>query len=240
MKRAKLFSIALSLIFCSSFAFGAENTEIKPYFYDKIIREIEKPQAPVVTDDYIVFTSDASHRFVGIAFDFENFQIIHPFQILHTYGIEGEETNSVMFFCYERKHQVSSIKYRLVMDGLWTTDPNNPIKEYDEDINLYFSEVNNLGALEIATKQTEQNTTHFIYKGESGLDLRLAGNFTNWDPWIYTMKETRPGVYELDLPLPTGKYYYSYFAGLVPILDNTNPDKVYTDDGRTANVLIVN
>ncbi|MCQ2597571.1 MAG: glycogen-binding domain-containing protein [Treponema sp.] len=240
MKRVKIFAASLCLFFCAAAAFASEAVEIKPYFYDKLIREIEKPQAPVVTDDYIVFTADASNRFVGVAFDFENFQTIHPFQILHTYGIDGEETNAVLFYCYERKHEVSSIKYRLVMDGLWTTDPNNPSKEYDEKINLYFSKLENLGEIATYTRQTDSMNTRFIYKGESGLDLRLAGSFTNWDPWIYTMTETKPGFYELELPLPSGKYYYSFFVGLVPVLDNTNPDKVYTDDGRTANVLVVN
>lgn len=220
--------------------FAAENVDVKPYFYDKVIREIRKPQAPVVTDDYIVFSADASHRFVGVAFDFENYQTIHPFQILNTLDMDNEVTDSVLFYCYERKHQVSSIKYRLVMDGLWTTDPENPEKVYDENVNLYFSTVSNLGEIATYTKQNESNITRFIYKGKSGLDLKLAGSFTNWDPWIYTMKETKPGFYELELPLPTGKHYYSYFAGLVPVLDNTNPDKVYTDDGRVANVLVVN
>ena len=91
----------------------------------------------------------------------------------------------------------------------------------------------------------EQNITRFmsvkfIYKGESGLKLNLAGTFTNWDPWIYEMVETSPGLYELELPLPAGKYYYNYYIGLTPILDNTNPQKIYTTDGRSASVLTVN
>jgi len=240
MKRGKIFAAAVCLFIGSACFSYAETVTYKPYFYDKIIREIEKPQAPVITDDYIVFTADTSARFVGIAFDFEDFQTIHPFQYLNTHDIEGGVTNSVLFYCYERSHQISQIKYRLVMDGLWTTDPNNPLKEYDEDINLYFSKVTDLGEIEIVTKQTPSDSTRFIYKGESGLDLKLAGSFTNWDPWIYTMCETKPGFYELNLPLPEGKYYYSYFVGLNPVLDNTNPVKVYTDDGRTANVIVVN
>lgn len=239
MKRVKIFTAVLCLFLCTAFAFASEQLEVKPYFYDKIIREIRKPQAPVVTDDYIVFSADASYRFVGIAFDFENYQTIHPFQVLSSYDMDNEVTGKVMFYCYERKHQVSSIKYRLVMDGLWTTDPENPEKYYDDKINIYFSTVTGLGEIATYTKQTDTSSTRFIYKGESGLDLRLAGSFTNWDPWIYKMEETKPGFYELNLPLPDGKYYYSYFVGLVPVLDNTNPDKVYTDDGRTANVLIV-
>lgn len=217
--------------------FAAEQVEYKSYFYDKLIREISEPQAPVVTDDYIVFTAEKGHRHVGIAFDFENFQVIHPFQILNTFDMDGGITNEVLFYCYERQHKISNIKYRLVIDGLWTVDPNNPDKVYDESINLYFSQVKNLGKIEIATKTTESDGTRFIYKGESGLDLHLAGTFTSWDPWIYTMEETEPGLYELELPLPRGKYYYNYFVGMTPLLDNTNPQKAYTADGRSVSVI---
>ncbi|MCF0242778.1 MAG: isoamylase [Treponema sp.] len=205
-----------------------------------MIHEIDKPQAPVISDDYIVFTADSGYKFVGIAFDFEGFQKIHPFEILKSYDEDGELTKEIMFYCYERKHKTQSIKYRLVMDGLWTTDPHNPVKEYDEKINLYFSKVENLGDIEVITGQKNETLTHFIYKGESGLDLRLAGTFTNWDPWIYNLIETSPGFYELELPLPRGQYFYSYYVGLQPVLDNTNPEKAYTADGRTANVLTVN
>lgn len=239
MKRIKFLLAAAAFFFCTSMTFAMESANANPYLYDKIIREIRNPQAPVVTDDYIVFSADPSHRFVGVAFDFENYQTIHPFQLLKTQDMDNKVKNTVLFYCYERKHQVSSIKYRLVIDGLWTTDPENPEKEYDENVHLYFSKVSGLGEIATYTKQSDSSYTHFIYKGESGLDLKLAGNFTNWDPWIYTMNETKPGFYELDLPLPDGKYYYSYFVGLVPVLDNTNPNKVYTDDGRTANVIVV-
>lgn len=240
MKRGTFLAFCALLFMGTGIGFAAESVEYKPYFYDQIIREIDKAQAPVISDDYIVFTADAGYRFVGIAFDFEGFQTIHPFQILHAYDEDGKQTKEVMFYCYERKHKSDSIKYRLVMDGLWTTDPHNPYKEYDEDINLYFSKVENLGNIEIVTGQKEGTGTHFIYKGESGLDLRLAGTFTNWDPWIYKMIETEPGFYELNLPLPRGQYFYNYYVGLNPVLDNTNPEKAFTADGRTASVLTVN
>ena len=90
------------------------------------------------------------------------------------------------------------------------------------------------------TESPKNDYAHFIYKGESGQKVNLAGTFTNWDPWIYELKETSPGLYELELPLPAGKYYYNYYIGLTPVLDNTNPKKIYTKDGRSASVLTVN
>ena len=60
-------------------------------------------------------------------------------------------------------------------------------------------------------KAGTDGTVHFVYKGKAGQHIRLGGSFTNWDSWIYELTETSPGLYELELPLPAGKYYYSYY-----------------------------
>ena len=79
----------------------------------------------------------------------------------------------------------------------------------------------------------------FVYHGKTGEKIRLAGSFTNWDSFIYYLKEITPGHYELDLPLPSGTYYYTFYNGLDVILDEKNPNKVYTPEGRVACVLSV-
>ncbi|MCQ2575110.1 MAG: isoamylase [Treponema sp.] len=230
---------AAILLALSGFMHAAENIVYVPYELDSLIHSIDNPGAPVITDDYIIFTAEAKHNFVGIAFDFENYQVIHPFKLLTSMDMDGKKSPRHLFYCYERQHKYTSIKYRLIIDGLWTTDPLNPSRVYDENVDLFFSKVSDLGILDRFTEQTKRDTVHFIYKGAKGLKLNLAGTFTNWDPWIYEMQETSPGFYELDLPLPSGKYYYNYYNGLTPLLDNTNPDKVYTMDGRTASVIVV-
>jgi len=243
MKKCKFFAIwaAVLLLAQVQAGFAKEKEPVyQPYELDRLIHNIDSPGAPVVTEDYIIFTAETNHRNVGIVFDFENYQTIHPFQILMRVDEDGNKTPQHMFYCYERKHKVESITYRLIMDGLWTTDPLNPQKIYDENLNLYFSKISDLGKIYEYTEKTADDSVRFIYKGDQGLDLHLAGTFTNWDPWIYSLEETSPGFYELSLPLPTGKYYYNYYIGLTPVLDNTNPEKVYTLDGRSASVIVVN
>ena len=242
MKRYSLFRKAFFVLMFISAAplFAAQEEIIIPYDLHQAIHDIEKPTAPVVTDEYIIFTADTNHRFVGIAFDFENYQTIHPFKLLNSLDEDGNKTPKHLFYCYERTHKISQIKYRLVIDGLWTTDPLNPNRFYDDSVNLYFSVVTAPGLIAKNTEVTKSDCVHFIYKGEPGLDLHLAGTFSNWDPWIYTLTETSPGFYELELPLPTGKYYYNYYIGLTPILDDTNPQKAYTSDGRSMSVIQVN
>lgn len=230
--------VGLMLISCSAFAKEKEIV-YQPYELDTLIHNINKPEGPVVTNDFIVFTAEPNNRNVGIAFDFEEYKVIHPFQLLTSTDIDGNKESKHLFYCYKREHKYTKIKYRMIIDGLWTTDPLNGNKEYDDDVNLYFSYVVTPESINRFTEAKKTEGVHFIYKGEKGLKLHLAGTFTNWDPWIYELTETAPGFYELSLPLPKGKYFYNYYIGLSPIVDNTNPNKVYTSDGRTASVLVV-
>ena len=242
MKKLIFTTLLLALTLCGVGAaglHGAEMTNYQNFELDTMLHEIDKPGAPVVTDDYIIFTCDPNYRYVGIAFDFENYQVIHPFQILTNTDEDGKVTRKHMFYCYKRQHLFTSLKYRLVLDGLWTADPLNPNKEYDDSMNLYFSKVEDPGSILTLTQATKNDTVRFVYKGESGQTIRLAGTFTNWDPWIYELNETAPGLYELELPLTSGKYFYNYYIGLTPILDATNPEKIYTLDGRSASVIVV-
>ena len=145
----------------------------------------------------------------------------------------------MLFFLLERPAKLKNISYRLIIDGLWTTDPNNPNKIYDPTSGVSVSTVN-VGILKPEiTNATETDGVKFIYQGESGQQVRLGGTFTNWDSWIYELKETKPGFYELVLPLPEGTYYYNYYLGMNSISDKTNPKKAYTSDGRTTSVIEV-
>lgn len=240
MKKKNFLVIAGLLCSLNFGLFAAEQLNYQNYELDMLLHEIKGPTEPIITDEYIIFTADPNNRFVGIAFDFENYQVIHSFQVLSKTDDEGNTKRSHLFYCFKREHKLTSLKYRLVIDGLWVADPLNPNKEYDENVNLYFSKLTDLGQVYINTEIQKDNTVRFIYKGETGQKINLAGNFCNWDPWIYELQETSPGLYELQLPLPKGKYLYSYYIGLTPVLDNTNSNKMYTKDGRIANVIEVN
>lgn len=210
------------------------------YEYNNIVAKLEKPQEPVITENYIVFTEKTGPRFIGIAFDFENYQEIHPFMLHKNRDSEGTVTNSVMFYILERPAFLKEISYRLVVDGLWTFDPNNSNCHYDNESGITVSKINIGETKPEITNATKENGTKFIYNGVPGQTVRLSGTFTNWDSWIYELKETKPGFYELNLPLPTGKYYYNYYLGMNAIIDKTNPKRAYTADGRATSVIEVN
>ncbi|MGP1459368.1 MAG: glycogen-binding domain-containing protein [Treponema sp.] len=209
------------------------------YEYNNLIAGLETSGMPLVTERYVVFTHKAGPRFVGIAFDFENYKVIHPYQAHVNRSADGKITGSVLFYALERPKNLSELSYRVIIDGLWTADPDNPDKEYDGENGITVSKLDLGGSLPEVTYEKENSGVKFIYNGERGEQVRLAGTFTNWDSWIYELKETKPGFYELTLPLPRGKYYYNYYLGMTAVVDKTNPNKVYTQDGRAASVIEV-
>ena len=92
---------------------------------------------------------------------------------------------------------------------------------------------------EYKTAVENNGRTRFVYQGESGKKIYLAGTFNNWDPFMYSLEEVMPGRYELYLPLPNGVWYYAYFKDGKQIPDTTNREHVYMADGRTASVISV-
>ena len=53
------------------------------------------------------------------------------------------------------------------------------------------------------------------------------------------MRETRPGLYEVTIPLPAGTYGYTFVLNGQRVLDPANPVLNNTSDGRSISWLTV-
>ena len=69
--------------------------------------------------------------------------------------------------------------------------------------------------------------------------MTVCGDFDNWDPFIHELVETSPGIYELELPLPPGRHYYTFIYRGEALTDPLNPDKAANRDGKAVSVLNV-
>ena len=239
MKKSLL--ILAALVFFAGTA-AAEKTVESPYSFEyrEIAQKLQGPTAPFEKDGCVIFSAELGPRYVGIAFDFENYQIIHPFMRKSTYDLNGDLVNTWYFYILEDVPQTDKIYYRMIIDGLWTTDSLNPNQYYDTQTGIHLSELTIKKQVPPATKTSgATSSARFVYRGKSGQKVRLAGSFTKWDSWIYELKETSAGLYELDLPLPSGTYYYVYYIGTERFPDATNHDRAWTDDGRPVSMLVV-
>ena len=208
------------------------------YTLDQIRTGIKEAKEPYITDGYIVFTAVDNHRFTGIAFDFEDYRTIHTLERLVSYDYEGNPLRTVLFYITPVPKNSTGVEYRMIFDGLWTTDPLNPVKQFSFESGTYVSKISYKNITPTVTEKKNDKVL-FVYDSDPNRVVRLAGTFTNWDSFIYYMYETSPGHYELELPLPKGTYYYCFYEGLSPMLDQNNKEKVFTPEGRIASVITV-
>ena len=246
MKNAGLFLFCAA--FCAAAGFAAKEKEVPlveskySFEYREIAQKMLNPSAPFEKDGLIVFSAEEGPHYVGIAFDFENFQKIHSFQKRVILDENGEKSRSWYFYILEEYPKTDRILYRLIIDGLWTTDPMNMKQYYDEATGIRLSQIDVKREYEMATSvktSANGNSVHFVYKGKSGQNVRVAGTFSNWDSWIYKLTETSRGIYELTLHMNEGTYYYVYCIGTKEFPDRTNHERAIKDNGQAVSKITV-
>lgn len=240
-------------------------------YADRLL-SIEDAGPPALFEDSVIFTAANGARRVGIAFAHEDFSRVHWFKRLYkplatlaeaeplprmAEGGMLRYDSGVLFYVYEWPLELSSLEYRMVIDGVWTPDPWNPDTVYRQ------TNGQSLSRLSLSTMVRDDKdgaslvralpprardhgpvfnggrVDFYLETGVRGETISLAGSFNAWDPFMYEMTETSPGVYHIGLTLPPGVHHYLFYRNSVAVLDETNPDKVYSEEGRAVSRLVI-
>ena len=220
--------------------------DIESYQFIDHLRAISGPGTPEIYEDVVLFTAPSSYQRVGISFAHEGYAKVHWFKRLMIPGDPAElvaagknrknadpnNDSGIMFHLETIPENITNMDYRLIIDGLWTADPLNPLTIsgpsgiVESRVPLPEKSKTSL------TAATPPGTYRFIYRASPGENITVGGSFNNWDPFMYEMRETNPGLYTLTLPLPPGSFQYVFFYRGEQIPDPANPKKLYTREGR--------
>lgn len=242
MKQKHLLSACLLCIILP--IFGAD---IEAVTYSKLVSTISRAREPILNGSHAIFTANGDARHIGIAFEHEGYRTIHSFQRIvrkDEFGkpqkdAQGKPLETILFYITHIPEGMHALRYRMVIDGLWVTDPLNKKTEYDYTNGMHVSTLPVQYYEVFQTNNVSPGQVRFVYEGKPNSHIRLAGTFNNWDPFMYELTETKEGYHELLLPLPRGTWYYSYYEGTERLPDTTNSERVYTKDGRVASVVVV-
>jgi hypothetical protein len=230
-----------------------EAIDTESYQFINHLLTIREPGAPEIFDDGIIFTAPSTHRRVGISFAHEGFSRVYWFEKLLkakdelTPKEEKSKTEAdryrdsgILFHVYTVPPEIRELEYRLVIDGLWTTDPLNPQYRIDQKSGIVRSIIV-MPEIEKTPSAFDgpQGTLSFNYQGPPGETITVAGSFNGWDPFMYELRETKTGFYSLTLPLPPGTYHYVFVHRGQRILDPYNHNRVYTTEGVAATEAVV-
>ncbi|MDR2517580.1 MAG: glycogen-binding domain-containing protein [Spirochaetaceae bacterium] len=230
---------------------GALDTD-SSQFIDHLIA-LTRPGPPEVIEDSetgngVLFTFSTEYRSVGIAFAHENFTRVHHFEKLMIFEDQGPPSPSgklpppaytdpkILFFAYTPPVDLRALEYRLVINGLWTHDPHNPLVRENPASGIVHSVVLLPDPPPAARLPVSRSNRHpglspgalyFNYSAEPGEIITVAGDFNGWDPFMYELREIAPGRYRLVLPLPPGTYRYVFFHRGERRTDPNNLNVVY-------------
>jgi hypothetical protein len=197
---------------------------------------LRAPRAPRVIDGELALSAAGPYRAVAAAFEHEGFSVLHPFD---------RNKQGVFVLAYPVPlARAEPLRYRLVVDGAWMTDPSNPAAERDPSTGIAasvaavpFIDDRRLGSYHILAE--DGRTARFLFRGEEGRSVTVYGDFDNWDPFIHELAEIEPGVYALELPLPEGTQRYAFVYGGEVLPDPLNPTREKNAEGKIVSVLVV-
>jgi len=223
----------MALAFCSLLLpLGAEES----FTLHLKLAGLKNAEAPEVFEDQLILSAQGPYRFVGAAFENENFSTIHAFY-------KNRQGIFVLAYPIPLKRQ-EPLAYRLIVDGAWIADPVNPLRKEmaSAGVELSLAPIPYLsdekpGLYHILGR--DGRTAHFLLKARPGMLVTIEGSFCNWDPFLYEMDETSPGIYELEIVLPPGRQYYDFVYDGRSHADALNVNKACTRDGKSVSYLIV-
>ncbi len=214
MKKLKSF-LSIFLLFSLLTAVSARNAT-SLYIY---VQDINEAGPPEVYDDSIIFTYQTKTHvyYVGARFAHENYRMLRYYT---------KNARGLFVLVLPMPEDVSVLKYRMVIDGLWIADPFNPELEEDElgvKHSLLFLP-RKLPRYITSPEILQNGMVKFNLKAETGSHVFIAGDFNNWDPFTYKLTEVTPGIYTITLKLYPGRHHYYFLVNGRRVIDPYNTE----------------
>ena len=221
MKNYKSFVPTILLLLC--FLAPANGIDMDPLIMNIRILGLEEAGPPMVMGTKLIFTYKNENKdaywvkMVGARFEHEDYRILHTYY---------RNEQNIFILPYPLPDNLVKLKYRIVVDGLWMSDPFNPEQEKDL-LGTVFSVVNIDPSIPTTFKNPRINpdgSVTLMYRSLSATRVTLTGEFNNWDPFSHNLTQEKPGLFSITLRLLPGPHYYLFVVDGNKTLDTFNLD----------------
>ena len=240
---------------------SVEDPELDDIHLYRTIRALSEAEAPQFLQGHLVFTYRPSERerrsrvtrMVGIAFAHESFSTVHTYKRLSLSEYPSED---LFYYAMEVPENREELVYRIVVDGVWGRDPENPSvrrvaggvsasvveipTEYqgeerfpsvgEESVRFALELDENLNPFLTTLRQERLPTGEF-----EGSSVYVAGTFNNWDPFMHPLQRDprEPNRFVGAVRLPPGRHFYYFVVDGVRVLDPNNIDRGFDPRSNT-------
>jgi len=131
-------------------------------------------------------------------------------------------------------------RYKLVVDGIWQRDYENPNREFDmsgDEISWFEIKRENAQYGDNPVK-VRPEYWRFYYKDEQARYVSLVGSFNNFNPYEAVMKRDASGVWVAEVQVFPGEHSYCFVVDGKWKIDPDRKAKGYTRFGQYFSVFV--
>ena len=184
----------------------------------------------LLTYDFGPGRHDGRVHAVGAAFAHENWSVIHAF---------SRNQNDIYVLLVDPPDGAVALEYRLIVNGIWTVDPENP----DQVADRWGVRLSRAALPSVERTVTESPIVHadgtveFIVTAPPGSRVSVAGTFNGWDPFVAPLTEVRPGYFWRRTRLGPGEHLYYFMVDGLRLPDPLNRIRKWDLDGAVVSVV---
>ena len=201
------------------------------------VGNLERASAPQPMGDALVFSydfgpdrHDGRVHSVEVAFAHEEFRTLRAFE---------RNENDVYVLIYTPPEGLAEIRYRMIVDGIWTTDPSNRDVVSDRwGVRLSRTTVPSVQRTLVETPIVrDDGTVEFVVEAREGSRVAVVGSFNGWDPFMTPLREASPGTFSRRLRLGPGEHLYYYIVDGLRLPDPGNNERKWHRTGLVVSVV---
>lgn len=218
LRMKRIFRTMITLLPVMLLAFSpAGNDRLENYYSFRSLRNAQMPQKmrvlkvlnsvrnkSLIEEGVLLTYRSREAKRVDVAGTFSNWRPVR---------MERGE-HGVWFYLLTETPGQDRVKYKFIVDGLWTSDPQNPWKSYDGN-GSYVSMLEPVRTSEgrnLSFRVVDKNLIEFrIYRPEARF-ISIVGDFNSWNPENDLLEKGDDGVWRLTKRLGKGAYRYKYIV----------------------------
>ena len=134
------------------------------------------------------------------------------------------------YFLAEPKNE--TVKYKFIIDGIWSLDPKNPMKDDDMAGSFYSiaKPIQSSIGTHLTYKKIGRNKIEFRLYNKTARFISIVGDFNHWNPENDILKKDNNGIWKLTKYIPSGSYRYKFIVDGKWITDLYNTNQNSSDD----------
>ena len=224
-----IFSIVIPLFFLTVLPLYT----LDSHLMDIRIKGIDRAGPPEYLEQQVLLSYESNEpvRLVGARFAHEDYRIFHVY---------FRNENGVFLLLLDIPEEVGALHYRIVVDGLWISDPFNPQQQEDvfgRGISVF--QLQDRPPRPAVSPEIREGKVTFLFQSLPNRAVSVAGDFNNWDPFWHRMQETKPGEYRLTVQMPPGRHFYYFVVNGDRVLDPINQDSARDYEGYRVSAFFI-